>query len=208
MCDKNITIGEDSNYSCWEKKSTTRDEREIIDYLKENRHIIKDKKILHVGIGNTEFGKIFSKDVTFIDGLTISVPEKRLGLKNKCYRNIHICNKYNMNDMNNFILDNKYDIILDQGIKCYTCCYEHFLDLISFYKNHLEDDGKIIISKHGMSWSGFDLKTAINMSSVNRICYKTNRNKSNQFLDSELNDLSKKYNFKINKIVSIVILNF
>ena len=207
MCDKNITIGEDSNYSCWENKSTTRDERDIINYLKENRDIIKDKKILHVGIGNTEFGQVFSKDVTFIDGLTISVPEKRLGLKNKCYRNIHICNKYNMNDMNNFILD-KYDIILDQGIKCYTCCYEHFLDLISFYKNHLEVGGKIIISKHGMSWSGYDLKTAIAISRVNRICYQTNKNKSNQFLEIELKDLGEKYNFKIDKIGSIVMLIF
>ena len=36
MCDKNITITENSNFSCWEHKGTTRDEREIIDYFKPN----------------------------------------------------------------------------------------------------------------------------------------------------------------------------
>ena len=36
MCDKNISISENNNFSCWENKETTKDETEIIKYLKNN----------------------------------------------------------------------------------------------------------------------------------------------------------------------------
>ena len=91
MCDKNITVDENNNYSCWEHKGTTKDEREIIEYLNSNLDIIKNKRILHIGIGNSELAVIFSKYASFIDGVTISNLEKKQGLKLKCYRNIHIC---------------------------------------------------------------------------------------------------------------------
>lgn len=76
MCDKNITISENSNFSCWENNETTRDEKEIIDYLKNNLHIIKNKKILHMGIGNSELGLTFYKYAKYIDGMTISFQKK------------------------------------------------------------------------------------------------------------------------------------
>ena len=141
MCDKNISISENNNFSCWENKETTKDETEIIKYLKNNLNIIKNKKVLHVGIGNSELGLTFTKYASLIDGITISTLEKNKGVNYNCYRNIHIYNKYNSNDMGK-ILDN-YDVIIDQGFKCYTCCYKHFSDLFKFYIEHLNEYGYI-----------------------------------------------------------------
>ncbi len=191
MCEKNISINENSNYSCWENKNTTRDEREIIDYLKQNRDILANKKILHVGIGNSELGRVFSQDALLIDGITISVPEKLLSRKYKCYRNVHICNKYNLEDMNK-IMEN-YDIIIDQGIKQYSCCIEHFNKLFDLYVKKLNDKGMIITSKYGMEWSGYDIKKSININSTNRICHRTNVSNINKFTKTELELLLNKY---------------
>ena len=206
MCDKNITINENSNFSCWENHKTTRDEKEIIDYFNNNLHEIKNKKILHVGIGNSELGLTFYKNAEYIDGLTISVPEKIKALNYKCYRNIHICNKYNLNDMTK-ILNNKYDIIIDQGIKQYTCCQIHFEKLFKFYIEKLQSEGLFITSKLGMNWSGYDIKKSIDLNKTNRICHKTNFNKNNILTEIELKTYIKNFNLIMEKNNNIILLS-
>ena len=143
MCDKNISIDINNNYSFWENHNTSRDEKEIIDYLQQNLNIIKNKKILHIGIGNSELGLIFYKEAKYIDGITISGLEKKNAIKNKCYRNVYICNKYNINDMKIKVIDD-YDIIIDQGLKQYTCCQKHFEDLFKFYIEKINIQGLLI----------------------------------------------------------------
>lgn len=202
MCDKNITISENSNFSCWENKATTRDEREIIDYLKNNLHIIKNKKILHIGIGNSELGLTFYKYAKYIDGVTISVPEKIKALNYNCYRNIHICNKYNLNDMKQLLKDN-YDLIIDQGIKCYTCCQTHFEELFKFYIEKLNKKGIFVTSKLGMNWSGYNIYLKFKNNLIND---DTNPDKSNCFTQAELKKLVNKYWLNINKLNNIILI--
>ena len=197
MCDKNITITENSNFSCWENKKTTSDEREIIDYFKNNLHIIKNKKILHMGIGNSEFGLTFCKEATYIDGVTISVPEKNK--VSNCYRNIHICNKYNLNDMKQLLKDD-YDLIIDQGIKQFTCCQSHFEELFKFYIEKLNKKGIFVTSKLGMNWSGYPLHLRFKHND------DTNKDKSNILGINELNTLVKKYKLNIIKVQKNIII--
>jgi len=205
MCDKNITISENSNFSCWENNETTRDEKEIIDYLKNNLHIIKNKKILHMGIGNSELGLTFYKYAKYIDGMTISVPEKIKASNYNCYRNIHICNKYNLNDMKQ-LLKNDYDLIIDQGIKCYACCQTHFEELFKFYILNLSKNGLFITSKYGMNWSGYDIKKSIDLNITNRICHKTNFNKNKILTEIELKTYIKNFNLIMEKNNNIILL--
>ena len=205
MCDNNITIDSDTNFSCWENKKTTKDEKEIILYLQNNLELLKNKTILHVGIGNSELGLTFSKYAKFIDGITISIPEKNKGISNNCYRNINICNKYNLNDMKNIFL-NKYDIIIDQGLKCYSCCNTHFVDLFEFYIQNLSNKGIFITSKFGMNWSGYDIKKSIELNMTNRICHKTNNNDCNKLSLNELMENSKKFNLTYKQNKNIIFL--
>lgn len=205
MCDKNITIS-NNNYSCWENKKTTRDEREIIDYLKLNNQLINNKQILHIGIGNSEFGQIFYNKTKLIDGVTITGNERKKGETLQCYNNIYLCNKYNINDMKKKCTNN-YDIIIDQGIKCYTCCDKHFEDLFDFYVKKLNENGTIIISLYGMNWSGYDLFTKIKTGLIKQTRDGPNKQK-NIFTMSELNKFKKKYNFDVEQINNILFLKF
>tara|TARA_B100000902_G_C27086623_1_gene801659 strand:+ start:126 stop:764 length:639 start_codon:yes stop_codon:yes gene_type:complete len=210
MCDKNITIDENSNFSSWENRSTTRDEREIIKFLIRNIQIINNKKILHVGIGNSSLGNNITKYSKFIDGITISINEVKLSNKYNCYKNIHICNKYNLNDLSPKI-GNKYDIIIDQGIKQYTCCNQHFIDLFCFYMKNLEDGGILITSKYGMAWSGYDIYNSIKLKdneNTGVISHggHTNPDKTNVLSEKELDDIVNKYGFRKDVYNSVVII--
>ena len=207
MCDKNITVNLKNNYSFWENKDTTKDEKEIINYLKNNLQIIRNKKILHIGIGNSELGLTFCKESAYIDGLTISVLEKNKGLNYNCYRNIHICNKYNLNDINKFLTDH-YDIIIDQGIKCYTCCQNHFDDLFDFYIKKINKKGLLISSIYGMNWSGYDISTKIKNNQFKKKKHKdkTNFEKKGIFTDNELYEKINRYNLSPEKHNNVLLL--
>ena len=207
MCDRNIHIDESNNYSFWENHSTSRDEKEIIYYLKNNLYLITNKKILHIGIGNSEFGNSFKQYAEIIDGITISGLEKNKALKNNCYSNIYICNKYNVKDMSINIL-NYYDLIIDQGIKQYTCCQLHFEELFNFYIKRLNKNGMIVTSKLGMDWSGYDIQSKILYNQINNYKHDdiTNIHANKVLSISELNNLANKYNFAIKTIENTKII--
>ena len=48
----------DKNYSYWENRKTTSDEMEILQMLLQENDL-KNKEILHIGIGNSDFAKNF-----------------------------------------------------------------------------------------------------------------------------------------------------
>ena len=70
-CKKENSI-EDQNYSYWESKDQTSDERELVDHLYSKD--IKKKNILHIGIGNSKLALKFS-DFNSVHGITISKKE-------------------------------------------------------------------------------------------------------------------------------------
>ena len=138
-----------NKYSYWEDRSSTSDENEIINYLKNNINL-ENKKILHIGIGNSFFAQvILNKNIIF--GISVSSNEiakaKNLNLNN--YK-VYLCDKFSINFYDLFI-DNKFDIIVDNNIKSYSCCklsYNYFID--NLFKM-LNDKGVLITSRKGMN---------------------------------------------------------
>ena len=63
----------ENNYSYWEDRNSTTDEKEIISYLKNNLNLV-NKNILHIGIGNSLFAQMILKN-NFIYGISVSSNE-------------------------------------------------------------------------------------------------------------------------------------
>ena len=139
-----------NNYSYWEDRSSTSDENEIIHYLKKKINL-ENKKILHIGIGNSYFAQvILNKNIVF--GISVSSHEiskaNNLNLDN--YK-VYLCDKFSTNFCDLF-LNQKFDIIVDNNIKSYSCCkmsYYYFID--NLFKM-LNDKGILITSRKGMNW--------------------------------------------------------
>ena len=81
------------NLFYWEDRSTTSDEIDIINFLKKNFNL-RNKTLLHIGIGNSEIASKFS-EIKKIFGITISNSEiqkaKKLNIKNY---EVYLCDKY------------------------------------------------------------------------------------------------------------------
>ena len=139
-----------NNYSYWEDRGSTTDEKEIIHYLKKNINLV-NKKILHIGIGNSYFAQvILNKNIVF--GISVSSHEvskaNNLNLDNYI---VYLCDKFSTNFCDLFF-NKKFDIIVDNNIKSYSCCkmsYYYFID--NLFKM-LNDKGILITSRKGMNW--------------------------------------------------------
>ena len=90
-----------NKYSYWEEKSSTDDESEILDFLLK-KSLLKNMKILHIGIGNSKLAKKFSNS-NEIFGITVSKNEienaNKLLLKGY---SVFLLDKYSINFMNHF----------------------------------------------------------------------------------------------------------
>jgi len=142
---------DNNNFSYWENNEVTSDEKNILLYLN-NNNLIKNKNILHIGIGNSYLAKNL-KNFNFIDGITISNNELTYGLKLKIKNyDIFFKNKYSAGDLIKN-KNNNYDVIIDNNLKSFACCSVSFDDLINKYKKYLKNTGFIITSLKGMNWS-------------------------------------------------------
>ena len=138
------------NYSYWEDRNLTTDEKEIISYLKNNFNLI-NKNILHIGIGNSLFAKMILKK-NFIYGISVSSNEiikgQNLSLDN--YK-VFLCDKFSTY-FSDLFFDKKFDVIVDNNIKSYSCCnisYNYFIENLFKMLNH---NGILITSRKGMNW--------------------------------------------------------
>ena len=186
-----------NNYSYWEDKESTEDENEIIDFLK-NNFLLKDKKILHIGIGNSNFAKIFS-NINEITGITISKNEinyaNNLNLKKY---NVLLLDKYSIN-FKNYFKNHRFDLIVDPNLKSYSCCEKSFDFMFKNFSTFLSNNGIIITSRKGMNWYK-KLKPKISFSLKKFFFFKLKEiegNSKNTLTLEELEDLSYKYKLKI-----------
>ena len=65
-CSKPLFINR--QYSYWESRETTSDEREIIEKILDDKFLF-NKNILHVGIGNSELAKKLTLQIKFLVSL-------------------------------------------------------------------------------------------------------------------------------------------
>ena len=186
-----------NNYSYWEDKESTEDENEIIKFLK-NNFLLKDKKILHIGIGNSNFAKIFS-NINEITGITISKNEinyaNNLNLKKY---NIFLLDKYSIN-FENYFKNYQFDLIVDPNLKSYACCKKSFDFMFKNFSTLLSNNGTIITSRKGMNWYK-KLKPKISFSLKKFFFLKLKEiegNSKNVLTLEELENLSYRYKLKI-----------
>jgi len=196
-CNCKKFIFSDKNYSYWENRKTTSDEMEILQMLLLENDL-KNKEILHIGIGNSDFAKNFYLN-NKITGISISKSEINYGesLNNKNYK-VFFCDKYSL-DFANICKQNNFDFIIDTNLKSYSCCLKTFEFMIHNIFKSIKPKGMLITSVNGMKWFK-DLKPKLSFSFRKFFFYKLkeiNGNKHNILLPDELGNLSKKYNIKM-----------
>ena len=198
-CINGCTLFNDaSKFSYWENKEATNDEKDVLTYLK-NNNLFYNKKILHVGIGNSYIAKNL-KDFKKIDGISLSKNELDLAKKNNIDNyEVFFQNKYCQNNILNKTLK-FYDIIIDVNIKSFTCCDKAFVNLFKTYSKILNNNGIIISSKAGMKWSR-QIKPVLSFS-FKKMFYKRLKEydgpQSNILTIEECAKISKENNLSIN----------
>tara|TARA_B110000914_G_scaffold67729_1_gene59177 strand:+ start:506 stop:1180 length:675 start_codon:yes stop_codon:yes gene_type:complete len=186
------------NFSYWESKNVTKDEKYIVDYLNINSEVLKNKNILHVGIGNSYIAK---KLLSYnkIDGISLSQNEldyaSKLNLSNY---NFFFQNKYAYQKLFDDKL-NFYNIIIDINLKSFSCCEVAFDEMFKMYVKIINKDGKIITSRTGLEWSRI-IKPVLSFSFKNFL-YKRLKEfdgpESNILSIQNCEEISKKFNLDI-----------
>ncbi len=132
----------------WSAKATTPDQRRIENYI--DRYDLRQKRVLHIGIGNSSLAKRFHGRVKEIVGTTIDEPEiavaRALALPN--YRFV-VHNKFSGE---NDVIDGSFDFILDNNPTSPCCCMRHLAELFGFYAEKLAPDGQIVTDRLGLRW--------------------------------------------------------
>lgn len=132
----------------WSTKATTPDQRRIEHYI--DRFDLRQKRILHVGIGNSGLAKRFHGRVKEIVGTTIDEPElevARLVALPNYSAAIH--NKYSGAS---HVVRGKFDLIIDNNPTSPCCCVRHLAALFDFYADCLAQGGQIVTDRQGLGW--------------------------------------------------------
>lgn len=121
---------------------------------------LNGKAILHIGVGNSQFAQRFAGRVDFIDGLTVSENEKRLGdsfgISNYT---IYFLNKYSREFV--LAIKHKFDFIIDNNMASFVCCKYHFYSMLDNYIWSLKPGGQILTEQQGMDWVIEDQRWAL-----------------------------------------------
>lgn len=151
-CDNNIKKKFNST-SYWENREVTTDEIDIFNFLKNNKYKFKNKKILHIGVGNSFFAKKLITSNCSILGITISYPElivsKNVGKKKY---NVFLINKLSQKFQRTKILNN-FDLIIDPNLKTFSCCKDGFLFYFNILIKKMKKNSLLITSRKGMKCS-------------------------------------------------------
>jgi len=132
----------------WSGKATTPDQYRIERYI--DRFDLRDKRILHIGIGNSGLARRFHKRTGKIVGTTIDDPEIDVA------RSLNLPN-YEVLKQNKYSAANedaagKFDFIIDNNPTSPCCCIRHLAALLSYYDSRLADNGQIVTDQEGLGW--------------------------------------------------------
>ena len=132
----------------WSDKATTPDQRRIENYI--DRFDLRQKRILHIGIGNSGLARRFHRRVQEIVGTTIDEPEvkvaRSLAVPNYSFI-LH--NKFSGRDD---VVEGTFDFILDNNPTSPCCCVRHLSVLFDFYAKKLAPGGQIVTDRQGLAW--------------------------------------------------------
>jgi len=132
----------------WSDKATTPDQRRIENYI--DRFDLRQKRILHIGIGNSGLARRFHRRVQEIVGTTIDEPEMKvarsLAVPNYSFV-LH--NKFSGRDD---VVEGTFDFILENNPTSPCCCVRHLSVLFDFYAKKLAPGGQIVTDRQGLEW--------------------------------------------------------
>jgi len=132
----------------WSERATTPDQVRIERYI--DRFDLRDKRVLHIGIGNSGLAKRLGRRVGELVGTTIDDPEIRVaqmaGLTNYTFF------KHNKYSGDNGVVSGRFDIIIDNNPTSPCCCVRHLGTLFDFYTEKLAPDGMIVTDREGLEW--------------------------------------------------------
>jgi len=132
----------------WSSKATTPDQYRIEKYI--DRFDLRDKRLLHIGIGNSGLARRFHRRVMEIVGTTIDEPEiKVAGTLGYPNYSIVLHNKYSGDSGK---LAGKFDVIIDNNPTSPCCCVRHLAALFSFFEDRLSSSGQIVTDREGLAW--------------------------------------------------------
>lgn len=133
----------------WSRFETTPDQLRIEDYL--DRFDLRDKSILHIGMGNSGLASRFAKRARRIVGTTVVESELRearvLGLPN--YSTV-LHNKHSGDDPS---ISGRFDFIVDNNPTTFCCCLTHLDVMLGFYAARLAPGGQIVTDRVGLGWT-------------------------------------------------------
>lgn len=131
----------------WSDKETTPDQYRIERYI--DRYDLRDKRLLHIGVGNSGLARRFRNRVKEIVGTTIDQPEidvaRSLRLTNY---SVVLHNKYHGGGE----IAGKFDFIVDNNPTSPCCCLRHLAALLDFYVVTLAEGGQIVTDREGLEW--------------------------------------------------------
>ena|SRR5690348_7216051 len=133
----------------WSRRDTTPDQLRIEDYI--DQFDLRDRSILHVGIGNSGLAERFARSARLICGTTImpAEVERAEGLGLPRYRaSLH--NKYRGGDD---APEGRFDFIVDNSMTGFCCCFTHLLAMLDFYSSSLAPGGQIVTDRVGLAWA-------------------------------------------------------
>jgi hypothetical protein len=132
----------------WSDKATTPDQYRMEAYI--DRYDLREKRVLHVGVGNSGLARRFHRRVREIVGTTIDEPElkvaRSLALSN--YQ-VVLHNKYSGRAEDQL---GHFDFILDNNPTSPCCCITHLAQLFDFYTARLAPAGQIVSDREGLEW--------------------------------------------------------
>jgi hypothetical protein len=132
----------------WSAKGTTPDQARMERYI--DRYDLTDKRVLHIGIGNSGLARRLGGRMKELVGTTVDEPEieaaRSLGLPNY---SVVLHNKYS--GVNEAVAG-KFDFILDNNPTSPCCCFRHLHDLFGFYAEKLAKDGQVVTDREGLGW--------------------------------------------------------
>jgi hypothetical protein len=113
---------------------------------------LRDRAILHVGVGNSGLAQRFAERVHLVDGLTVSEPELALARSLRIANySVHLLSKYGRE----FLLqvEHRYDYIVDNNLASFACCKFHFHRMLDNYLWCLQPGGRILTDQRGMDFT-------------------------------------------------------
>ena len=152
-CGGPYELQEEHTGSNYEAQPTSGADLAVMAFLRARPEFYTGKRLLHVGVGNSEFPIGFVQGLAAYVGLTISIPELSQfddRLAGQPNATALLMNKYDPGAYGR--LSGEFDIIVDTLLKSMACCEKHFHGMMEFFAAKLSHGGALLTTETGVLW--------------------------------------------------------